>query len=215
MGYSLPNENMLGWEELNHLSDDALLVRLIAGNHNALTVLFDRYHRLIFSVAVRILRDEGEAEEVVQTVFLNIFESATNFDPLKGTLKVWLLQYAYHRSLHRLRSLSAQRVNFWQNLEEVNELGREPNVELIRYCEQLLAHLKPLQRQVLELTYFEGLTAKEIADLQGRAATLIRNDLYRALARLRSLITRPESQPRRGLVREQKGRAQVVGTRTF
>jgi RNA polymerase sigma-70 factor, ECF subfamily len=215
MSDSLPYESSLGWEELNELSDAALMAHMISGEHNALAILFDRYHRLVFSIAVRILRDEGEAEEVVQTVFLNIFESATNFDPLKGTLKVWLLQYAYHRSLHRLRSLSAQRVNLWDDLEGPKEPGHPPNMELLRCCQQLLTHLKPMQRQVIELTYFEGWTAREIADLQGRAATLVRNDLYRSLARLRSLITRPAGEQRDELVKDQKGRAQVADTRTF
>jgi RNA polymerase sigma-70 factor (ECF subfamily) len=215
MGDSPHHEGSHGWKELNLLSDTVLVARLIAGEHNALAVLFDRYHRLIFSIAVRILRDESEAEEVVQTVFLNIFESATNFDPQKGTLKVWLLQYAYHRSLHRLRSLSAQRVNLWGSFEDTHEPGYAPNVELLRCCEQLLARLRPFQRQVLELTYFEGWTAREIADLQGRSATVVRNDLYRALARLRPLISRPAVKQVRGLVGDEKGRRQVVETRTL
>jgi RNA polymerase sigma-70 factor, ECF subfamily len=215
MGDSPPFEKMPSWAELNNLGDADLVARLIAGEHDALAVLFDRYHRLVFSVAVRILRDEGEAEEVVQTVFLNIFEDAINFDPRKGTLKVWLLQYAYHRSLHRLRSLSAQRVYLWEELDFAKEQGHVPNVELLHYCEQLLARLKPLQRQVLELTYFEGWTAREIADSQGRAAAVVRNDLYRALAKLRSLIGRPTEDRKRGLVEEQKGRPQVVDTRTI
>jgi RNA polymerase sigma-70 factor, ECF subfamily len=215
MGDSPPHKNTLRWEELNTLSDADVMARLVAGDHNALAVVFDRYHRLVFSVAVRILHDEGEAEEVVQTVFLNIFESATNFDPRKGILKVWLLQYAYHRSLHRLRSLSAQKVHLWEELDVSHEQGQVSNVELIRYCEQLLAQLKPLQRQVIELTYFEGWTASEIADLQRRSATLVRNDLYRALGKLRALIMRPSEGRRYELVESQKGRAQVVGTRTF
>jgi RNA polymerase sigma-70 factor (ECF subfamily) len=215
MSDSPAKREALSWEGLNALGDADLLSRLIAGNHNALAVLFDRYHRLVFSVAVRILRDEGEAEEVVQTVFLNIFESATNFDASRGTLKVWLLQYAYNRSLNRLRTLSAQRVNFWDDLEGADEPGHEPDVVLQRYCEQMLARLKPLQRQVLELTYFEGWTAAEIAHLQHRPAANVRNDLYRTLAKLRSLMIRPALEQTRKFVRSEKGGIQVVDTRTF
>jgi len=179
MGDSPQFQDALGWVELNELGDAELLVRLVAGDHSALAVLFDRYHRLVFSVAVRILRDEGEAEDVVQTVFLNIFQDAINFDPLKGTLKVWLLQYAYHRAINRRRGLSVQGVYLWDELDGASERGREPDLETRRYCEQMLARLKPIQRQVLELTYFEGWTAQEIADWQHRAAAHVRNDLYR------------------------------------
>lgn len=113
MGDSSKFQNTLDWVELNKLSDAELVTLLITGEHSALAVLFDRYHRLVFSIAVRILRDEGEAEDVVQTVFLNIFEGAIHFDPLKGTLKIWLLQYAYHRALNKRRNLAAQGVYLW------------------------------------------------------------------------------------------------------
>src|ERR1041385_4973125 len=84
-------------------SDDELIQSVAAGCSDALTALFDRYHLLVFSVATRIVRDPGEAEEVVQTVFLDIFRAAASFDPSRGMLKVWMLQYAYHRALHRDR----------------------------------------------------------------------------------------------------------------
>lgn len=215
MSDSPPKESLLRWEELNNLSDAELLACLIGGEHNALAVLYDRYHRLVFSVAVRILRDQWEAEEVVQVVYMNIFERATNFDPRRGTFKVWLLQYAYHRSLHRLRSLSAQRIHLRDDLEGAKEQGQAFNPDHARYCEQLLAQLKPRQRQVLELTYFEGWAASEIADLQGRAVTHVRNDLYRSLASLRSLIKRMSWWEDGELVRARKGTGQVAQTRSF
>jgi RNA polymerase sigma-70 factor, ECF subfamily len=215
MGDSSKFENTLSWTELNILGDADLLARLVAGDHSALAVLFDRYHRLVFSVAVRILRDEGEAEDVVQTVFLNIFEGAINFDPLKGTLKVWLLQYAYHRALNKRRNLSAQGVYLWDELDGANERGQTPALETIRVCEQMLAKLKPLQRQVIELTYFEGWTAQEIADLQHRAVSRVRNDLYRTLAKLRFSVPMVSRQERRDESKVQKGGSQVVDTRTF
>jgi RNA polymerase sigma-70 factor, ECF subfamily len=208
-------QDKLDWAELNDLSDDSLLARLIAGDHNALAVLFDRYHRLVFSVAIRILRDEGEAEDVVQTVFLNIFEGAMKFDPLKGTLKVWLLQYAYHRALNKRRSLSAQGVYRWDELDSASERGQTPEFEIPLACEQLLMKLKPLQRQVIELTYFEGRTAQEIADLQYRAVAQVRNDLYRGLVKLRSSITLPSPQRKHRETEAQKGGTPVVDTRTF
>lgn len=214
-GNSLQFENSHGWAELNELSDGDLLARLINGEHSALAVLFDRYHRLVFSIAVRILRDRGEAEDVVQVVFLNIFESAINYDPRKGTLKVWLLQYAYHRALNRRRSLSVQRVNLWEELDIAKERSQPLDADLLRYCEQLLERLKPLQRQVLKLTYFEGWTAQEIADLQGRAVAHVRNDLYRGLARLRPLVTHPAGPQRRESAGTLEGRAQVADTRAF
>jgi RNA polymerase sigma-70 factor (ECF subfamily) len=74
--------------------------QLRQGNPDALLILFDRFYRLILKVALRILRDAGEAEDLMQDVFLEIFGKADQFDPAKGSVRTWILQYAYHRSLN-------------------------------------------------------------------------------------------------------------------
>src|SRR5215510_4233231 len=100
-----------GYRELERLSDNEVMASLQAGSHDALAVLFDRYHRLVWSIALRIVRDEGEAEDVTQIVFLDIFRAAAQFDPGRGTTRTWLLQYAYHRALSRKRYLGVR--NFY------------------------------------------------------------------------------------------------------
>src|SRR5712671_5113986 len=79
------------------LSDEKIMAEIQAGNGDAFAVLFDRYHRLILVTALKIVRDAAEAEEVTQNVFLEIYRAARQYDPARGTLKVWLLQFAYHR----------------------------------------------------------------------------------------------------------------------
>ena len=76
------------------------------GRSDAIGVLFDRYSRLIFAVAKKILRDPEEAEDLTQEVFIEIYKKAHRYDDRKGTVKIWLLQYAYHRSLNRRRYLA-------------------------------------------------------------------------------------------------------------
>jgi RNA polymerase sigma-70 factor (ECF subfamily) len=176
---------------ISNLSDEELMQCLRSGRHEALTVLFDRYHHLVFSIALRIVRDPGEAEEVVQIVFLDIFRTAANFDSRKGILKGWLLQFAHHGALHRKRHLVANHFYHWEELEAVLESGASSPLtgespEMMRLAEEMLGKLKPRQRAVLELTYYEGLTAEEIADRLGESVHAIRHDLYRGLAVLRS-----------------------------
>jgi RNA polymerase sigma-70 factor, ECF subfamily len=89
-----PGSRRLPWNELQEASDLELVRQLISGNDDALAVIVDRYQRLVFSVALRIVKDEGEAEDLVQTVFADIFKRAEQYNPSRGTLKVWLLQYA-------------------------------------------------------------------------------------------------------------------------
>lgn len=178
---------------LNEQTDEELVRVLIAGEQDALAVLFDRYHRLVYSVALRIVHDPGEAEEVVQTVFLDSYRALANFDSKKGILKVWLLQYAYHRALHRKRHLAANRFYKWVDLEEVATepaLSWSPNdvAEVARLTEELLARLTPRRRKILELTYFEGLTADEVAVQLRESVNVVRHELYRALASLRRAV---------------------------
>jgi len=177
--------------DISSLSDEKLMQFLKCGRQDALTVLFDRYHHLVFSIALRIVRDPGEAEEVVQIVFLDIFRTAANFDSRKGILKGWLLQFAHHAALHRKRHLVANHFYRWEELEAVLESGASSPLvgespEVMRLAEEMLGKLKPRQRAVLELTYYEGLTAEEIADRLGESVHAIRHDLYRGLGALRS-----------------------------
>src|SRR5258707_15818478 len=164
---------------ISNLSDEELMQFLSSGRHEALTVLFDRYHHFVFSIALRIVRDPGEAEEVVQIVFLEIFRTAANFDTLKGILKRWLLQFAHHGALHRKRHLVANHFYRWEELEAVLESGAgsplvDESPEVMRLAEEMLGKLKPRQRAVVELTYYEGPTAEKIADPLGEAVHAIR-----------------------------------------
>jgi RNA polymerase sigma-70 factor (ECF subfamily) len=184
--------------DFQSLVDEELFAYVVAGYNDALTVLFDRYHRLVYSVALRIVRDTGEAEEVVQTVFLDIYRAAAKYDRNRGVLKVWILQYAYHRALHRKRHLVANRFYRWEELEAAAETGAQSafgaNVhESVHLAEEMLQKLKPRQRQVVELTYFEGLTAEEVAVRLKESVYVVRHDLHRGLAKLRKAFSKAES----------------------
>ena len=96
-----PPPNGVCDSSLNCCSEEQLMRALQSGNGDALGVIFDRYHRLVLVIAVRILHDIGEAEDLMQSVFFEIFQKAAQFDPAKGTLNKWILQYAYHRSINR------------------------------------------------------------------------------------------------------------------
>jgi RNA polymerase sigma-70 factor (ECF subfamily) len=182
-----------GYHELSRLSDDEVMVHLQGGAADALAVIFDRYHRLVYSIALRIVRDEGEAEDVAQIVFLDIFRAAAQFDPAKGTTKVWLLQYAYHRALSRKRYLSVR--NFYDLEEEERATGlpadsapRLTPLELRDLLDKGLASLAAAQRSVIERASFEGLSMKEIAEATGESLVAVRHHYYRGLRKLRAWI---------------------------
>lgn len=183
-------------DELARLTDEELMASLKAGCHDALTVLFSRYNRLVFSIARRIVRDRGEAEDVMQNVFLEIFRSVTQFDPSRGTTKVWLLQYAYHRAISRREHLNARR---FYNQEEATCLegmshegnfapGKLTATEIGRLLDQGLSTLSESQRRVIEMAAYQGLSLNEIADQLREPVVNVRNHYYRGLRKLRSFV---------------------------
>src|SRR3954470_9772575 len=104
--------------ELERFGDDQLIQSLKDGFDDALAVLFDRYHRLVLSIALKIVRDLGEAEDITQNVFLEIFQSVAKFDSAKGSTKTWVLQYAYHRSINRRQHLNARKFYDQEDIED-------------------------------------------------------------------------------------------------
>lgn len=193
MSFARPTGSFSASEDIRLLDDEQLLSRIVSGCQDSVAVLFDRYHRLVFDIALRIVRDPGEAEEVVQTVFLDIYRAVANFDPKRGIPKVWILQYAYHRALHRKRHLVSNHFYHWEDLEAAIDVGVRRSFvgespEAVRLAEQMLSRLKPRQRQVLEMTYYEGLTAEEIAGKLRVSAHVVRHDLQRGLGALRAAL---------------------------
>jgi len=174
-------------------SDEALIDRLKSGNAEALAELFDRYSRVVFSIASRILRDRGEAEDLMQDVFLEIYRDVARFDPVRGSVRTWLLQYAYHRSLNRKKYL--QRRGFYEFGEARVESAAAPSEEIPRCdSEELLRsgieQLNERERRTIEMVCFEGLTLREISERTREALANTRNHYYRGLKKLRALLFR-------------------------
>jgi RNA polymerase sigma-70 factor (ECF subfamily) len=184
----------LSLDELKRLSDESLMAHLQAGHADVLAIIFDRYYRLVLSVAMKILRDLGEAEDLMQSVFLEIFKSSAQFDPARGTLKVWILQYAYHRGMSRRQHLSLR--NFYNNAEISELTGELPTSDVVHLNDQeirqlvteALKSLNETQSRVLKLAYFEGLSLREIAERTGDSLGNVRHHYYRGLNKLRSVI---------------------------
>jgi RNA polymerase sigma-70 factor (ECF subfamily) len=182
--------------ELTNKDDGELMAHLQAGCNDALTVLYDRYHRLVLSIALKIVRDPGEAEDVMQSVFLEIFRAVAQFDPAKGTTKVWILQYAYHRAINRKQHLNAR--NFYSQAdletvenrlpETVSTVRRFTQVELKHLLRQGLATLSGPQKRVIELASSNGLSMREIASKTGDSLLNVRHHYYRGLQKLRAFV---------------------------
>jgi len=181
--------------QLLRLSDEQLITCLQKGQDDALTVLFDRYQKLVLSIALRIVRDPGEAEDVTQTVFLDIYRAVAQFDPSKGNTKVWLMQYAYHRAINRRQHLQGREFYTSTELEEADGRPVEAHAtfgmsspEIKELVRKSMIALPKEQRSVIEMASYQGLTMQEIAERTGESFANVRHHYYRGLQKLRALI---------------------------
>jgi len=191
------NEGNNYFGELQKLDDEALADALKAGRNDALTILFERYHALIFRIARSILRDDGEGEDMVQRVFLDNYQSISLFDSQKGSFKNWLLRYAYTRSINRKEHLTNHLYgNVELDVEMLDAVSSRSSSnaflpeEAANFIEKALTILNDRRRKIIELTYFEGLTAEEIAEATGDTPSSVRHNLYKGLKELRDVLCR-------------------------
>lgn len=172
---------------------DEMLMRKIAES-GSLQLLVNRYSRLLMRIAMRILHDYGEAQEVVQEVFLYAYQKSSAFDSSKGTARGWLVQLAYHRAFDRRAFLVRRGFYSGTDLATLTDtvsgntdLEREIGSRLSReQLERAFQQLPYRQHRTLEMFYFEGLELREIADKLGESLGNVRHHYYRALKKLQT-----------------------------
>jgi RNA polymerase sigma-70 factor, ECF subfamily len=181
--------------ELTDVSDESLLGQICTGDREALAVLFERYARLTRIVAARILRDEAEAEDLVQDLFLFIQRKCGIFNSAKSTARSWIVQMTYHRALDRRRYLKSR--DFYAQpyfQADSNQVVGKPTTESDYSAEavfgrngleKILSSLSVDQRETLRLYFFDGYTLAEVSEKLGQPLGNIRHHYYRALDKLR------------------------------
>ncbi len=176
------------------LSGAELIDRLQHRDPKALDELYRRYGRIVYSLILRVVRDTGIAEDLVQETFLRAWTRAWSLDPQKGSIGPWLLAVARHNALDYLRS-GAARERIGPDLEEIENpaVYQEIEPELLRSenlgrIQAAIGKLSPQQREVLDLAYFEGLSQSEIAERMGQPLGTVKTWARSALKRLRAEV---------------------------
>ncbi len=189
-------------EELNKSgadadADSALVLRISHQDRDALADLFRRYARYVRGIAYKVLRDEGEAADLVQEVFVLIYRIAGQFDRSKGTARSWIAQIAFTRALTRRRQLTSRQhythLGLDRDAERVLDTRRtvdhyEDSLEATFGRKALIETFNSLsenQRETLRLFFFEGLTLSEIAIEIGQSRDNVKHYYVRGLDRLR------------------------------
>jgi RNA polymerase sigma-70 factor (ECF subfamily) len=182
----------------DEVPDETLLTQISIGDREALAILFRRYARLVWSVAERIVRNNAEADDVLQDVFLLIARRASVFDSSKGTARALIVHMTYQCALSRRRYLNAR--HFQAPMEVEEQATRIPAPASPSYDESIEAHfgrerlrealseMSDDQRETLRLHFLEGYTFAEIAMRLGQSAGNVKHHYYRGLQRLRRYL---------------------------
>jgi RNA polymerase sigma-70 factor (ECF subfamily) len=180
-------------DQTTEAADKQLMEQVREGSRDALALLFRKHMRAVRNVAFRILHDEGEADDLVQEVFLFLFQKAALFDASKGSASSWIIQIAYHRAINRRQYLVVRQHYDAHELEEQCLVTgqRRLFVDAVvakTFLHRLREQVSTEQRETLESHFFDGYTFREIAEKTGQTLGNVRNHYYRGLERLRASV---------------------------
>lgn len=175
----------------HEIEEAELLVSIAGGDKKALGVLYDRYAPIMMSLGLRLLREQTLVEDVLHNVFLEIYRKAHTYDPERGAVKTWLLMRMRSRSVDALRKQQRNRqkhetVEYPKSIEHFSCSEEKPDETLHRnQFRQTLLELPQKDREILLLSYFQGLTVQEIADSIEVPEGTVKSRLFHARKRLR------------------------------
>lgn len=180
------------------VSDEALIAEVCLGSRDALAILFRRHARLVRGVALRVLKDTFEADDLLQDIFLLIHRLSRTFNGSKGSAQSWIVQVTYRRALSRRRYLNSRHFYTQVELDDESFHVAEPRcghsedpVDSILAeldLQKLFGTLSEDQQKTLRLHFIEGYTLDEIANILGQTKGNVRHHSFRGLERLRKQI---------------------------
>ncbi|MDQ3994614.1 MAG: sigma-70 family RNA polymerase sigma factor [Actinomycetota bacterium] len=175
-----------------HLSDEAVIALIARADGSALAELYDRYGRIAYGLALRVMRDQALAEDAVQDAFLDVWRSAGRFRPERSKASTWILTLVHRRAVDLVRREERRR---FEPLEAAPEPSGEATDEIAwlglerARVREALRQLPDQQREALGLAYFDGYTQTELAERLGEPLGTIKSRMFNGLTRLREILS--------------------------
>lgn len=172
----------------------SLIQQIATQNRDAFSQFYNRYSSLVYSLALRMLRAQSDAEDLLQEVFMQVWRQAANYSRERGTPEAWLINIARSRAIDKLRSIRRMEKSFVLT-DDPAKAESGDNVESSASASEsrltmnsALATLPEAQRRVLELAYFDGLSQTEIADKLKEPLGTVKTRMRSGIQRLRDML---------------------------
>ena len=181
-----------------HLSDEAVVALVARSDQEALAELYDRFGRVAYGLALRMLRDEKLAEDAVQEGFLTAWRNADRFMPERAKASTWLLTLVHRRAVDLVRREERRRTEPLPERDEPASTDSAEDDAWLRFererVQAALQQLPDQQREALELAYYGGFTQSELAERLGQPVGTIKSRMFAGLSRLRELLAEPNGE---------------------
>ncbi len=181
--------------DLAHLSDEAVVALVARSDETALAELYDRFGRVAYGLALRMLRDPTLAEDAVQEAFLAVWRNAARFVPERAKASTWILTLVHRRAVDLVRKEERRRADSLELAPEPVTGPADESAWLRLERERVQNALKQLsdpQREALELAYYGGFTQSELAERLGQPLGTIKSRMFTGLERLREILGEAE-----------------------
>jgi len=183
--------------------DETLVIQVVRGNSAALEVLYDRYASIVLGISLKVIGDQVLAEDVLQETFWRVWQSAATYQAQRGPFTGWLFRIARNLAIdaYRRRNVRPQAISGINGSDPILDETPDPETDVAEQAQSILknrqirkalASLPGVQRQVIEMAYFYGMTRQEIAEATGEALGTIHTRARLALQKLRGELERDE-----------------------
>jgi RNA polymerase sigma-70 factor, ECF subfamily len=171
-----------------------LIQQVAKQDRDAFSQLYDRFSTLVFTLAMRMLKARSDAEDLLQEVFVQVWRQAQNYSAERGSPEAWIVNIARSRAIDKIRSIRRMQKSFVltddparaESPENVESSSVESETRLA--MNSALANLPDMQRKVLELAYFDGLTQSEIADRLAEPLGTVKTRMRSGIQKLREIL---------------------------
>jgi RNA polymerase sigma-70 factor (ECF subfamily) len=184
--------------ELAHLSDEAVLALVARSEEAALAEIYDRFGAVAYGLALRVLRDEGLAQDAVQDAFLAVWRTTASFSPERGAARTWVLTLVHRRAVDLVRREERRRGDPLESAAEPASDELTDQQAWLRFererVQAALRRLPDQQREALELAYYGGFSQSQLAERLGEPLGTIKSRMHTGLARLRELLEAEDTQ---------------------